>query len=615
MKMKDVELELMRVRFENQRKAQEEEASRSRQLTNQVSTFSQTETELRSQLNIYVEKFKQVGQDQSLSSWDRLVARSKVQLGEELIRQLLEAAKVIAVAQQTISAQLLEAAKVIAVAQQKISTWVYPLTGNSGYPFLLGSGSATGTGLRTGSGIGTGTGTGTDIGSEIRNKPFTPGRSDSRLGIHGDNVMDSDDVSKFETPSLEGNVAVADTARLLGELLIKRASATITQLHGPKIDVTKSVTAPLEGEKALADLTRGLGELFIKKVAGHTIDLDDREIETSEPKKNENESESLQATTHCSDLTFAASSSSAADTNAMRFDDSQASQDATNADGWMSAEETAAGSTEEFVGIMTAGVVDRDEPAITLESVDSQNTAERPPSTGPSAVRSLVAAVQDEDEEEEDSEAPSSPQPTESWPAWTLWLNWRSDKQRIGLATDLRLKQSIYDGPDPVVEYNYNDLLQNHLTLLLGEKFNTEDDGSIDDLTLERDQAYLDDASRVDGGTNNSKMLVDDSATIRLPRIYGDALYELSESFPLTYVPPPPPTPSNPRGNPFEGEPLQQLARHLPMDWDYPVNSIDFLDFSHYHAITPPAWLRSTSRSSSARQRRNKNKNKNRKKK
>jgi hypothetical protein len=29
-------------------------------LTRQVSTFSQTETELRTQLNIYVEKFKQV---------------------------------------------------------------------------------------------------------------------------------------------------------------------------------------------------------------------------------------------------------------------------------------------------------------------------------------------------------------------------------------------------------------------------------------------------------------------------------------------------------------------------------------------------------------------------
>jgi uncharacterized phage infection (PIP) family protein YhgE len=36
------------------------EANRSRALTSQVSTFSHTEAELRSQLNIYVEKFKQV---------------------------------------------------------------------------------------------------------------------------------------------------------------------------------------------------------------------------------------------------------------------------------------------------------------------------------------------------------------------------------------------------------------------------------------------------------------------------------------------------------------------------------------------------------------------------
>lgn len=47
-------------RYEQQRKAQEQEANKSKQLTSQVSTFSQTETELRNQLAIYVEKFKQV---------------------------------------------------------------------------------------------------------------------------------------------------------------------------------------------------------------------------------------------------------------------------------------------------------------------------------------------------------------------------------------------------------------------------------------------------------------------------------------------------------------------------------------------------------------------------
>jgi hypothetical protein len=58
---KELEIQYQMARFEQQRKAQEIETSKSSQLTRQVSTFSQTETELRSQLNIYVEKFKQVG--------------------------------------------------------------------------------------------------------------------------------------------------------------------------------------------------------------------------------------------------------------------------------------------------------------------------------------------------------------------------------------------------------------------------------------------------------------------------------------------------------------------------------------------------------------------------
>jgi len=47
-------------RFDRERKLAEAEVSRSRTLNSQVLTFSKTETELRSQLNIYVEKFKQV---------------------------------------------------------------------------------------------------------------------------------------------------------------------------------------------------------------------------------------------------------------------------------------------------------------------------------------------------------------------------------------------------------------------------------------------------------------------------------------------------------------------------------------------------------------------------
>lgn len=47
-------------RFDKERKAAETEITRSRALNSQVLTFSKTETELRNQLNIYVEKFKQV---------------------------------------------------------------------------------------------------------------------------------------------------------------------------------------------------------------------------------------------------------------------------------------------------------------------------------------------------------------------------------------------------------------------------------------------------------------------------------------------------------------------------------------------------------------------------
>lgn len=60
LRTKELEIQYQLARFEQQKKAQELESTKSHQLTRQVSTFSQTETELRSQLNIYVEKFKQV---------------------------------------------------------------------------------------------------------------------------------------------------------------------------------------------------------------------------------------------------------------------------------------------------------------------------------------------------------------------------------------------------------------------------------------------------------------------------------------------------------------------------------------------------------------------------
>ncbi|KAL8826223.1 MAG: hypothetical protein Q9191_003934 [Dirinaria sp. TL-2023a] len=60
MRTKECEVQYNLARYEQQRKEAENQVKKSQTLTAQVSTFSQTETELRSQLNIYVEKFKQV---------------------------------------------------------------------------------------------------------------------------------------------------------------------------------------------------------------------------------------------------------------------------------------------------------------------------------------------------------------------------------------------------------------------------------------------------------------------------------------------------------------------------------------------------------------------------
>jgi hypothetical protein len=57
---KDAEIAHLQAKHEVERRRADTEAGRCRTLTSQVSTFSHTEAELRSQLNIYVEKFKQV---------------------------------------------------------------------------------------------------------------------------------------------------------------------------------------------------------------------------------------------------------------------------------------------------------------------------------------------------------------------------------------------------------------------------------------------------------------------------------------------------------------------------------------------------------------------------
>ncbi|KAF3096365.1 hypothetical protein TWF102_006640 [Orbilia oligospora] len=60
LRTKELEVQYNLARYDQKRKQADAESMRAKALHTQVSTFSQTETELRSQLNIYVEKFKQV---------------------------------------------------------------------------------------------------------------------------------------------------------------------------------------------------------------------------------------------------------------------------------------------------------------------------------------------------------------------------------------------------------------------------------------------------------------------------------------------------------------------------------------------------------------------------
>ncbi|TDZ19381.1 Alpha-taxilin [Colletotrichum orbiculare MAFF 240422] len=60
MRTKELEVQYNMARYEREKKLAESEASRARNLQTQVQTFTKTETELRNQLNVYVDKFKQV---------------------------------------------------------------------------------------------------------------------------------------------------------------------------------------------------------------------------------------------------------------------------------------------------------------------------------------------------------------------------------------------------------------------------------------------------------------------------------------------------------------------------------------------------------------------------
>lgn len=66
MRTKELEVQYHSARYEAEKKKYEEESSRTAELSAQVETFVRTEGELRQQLNVYVDKFKQVGDSETL---------------------------------------------------------------------------------------------------------------------------------------------------------------------------------------------------------------------------------------------------------------------------------------------------------------------------------------------------------------------------------------------------------------------------------------------------------------------------------------------------------------------------------------------------------------------
>lgn len=60
MRTKELEVQYHMARAEREKKGAETEATKARHLQSQVHAFTKTENELRNQLNVYVDKFKQV---------------------------------------------------------------------------------------------------------------------------------------------------------------------------------------------------------------------------------------------------------------------------------------------------------------------------------------------------------------------------------------------------------------------------------------------------------------------------------------------------------------------------------------------------------------------------
>lgn len=74
MRTKELEVQYNMARYEREKAALDAETAQVRQLNNQIQAFTKTESDLRGQLNVYVEKFKQVSDTKLFTQADGVVS-------------------------------------------------------------------------------------------------------------------------------------------------------------------------------------------------------------------------------------------------------------------------------------------------------------------------------------------------------------------------------------------------------------------------------------------------------------------------------------------------------------------------------------------------------------
>ncbi|KAK9368137.1 myosin-like coiled-coil protein-domain-containing protein, partial [Lipomyces kononenkoae] len=122
LRSKDLEVQVYMARYDRQRKLAESETARAKMLLNQISTFTQTEAELRSQLNVYVEKFKQVEDTLNNSNDLFLTFRKEMEQMTKKTKKLEKENKQLTKKAETMNKNILEMAEERAKQQKDAET-------------------------------------------------------------------------------------------------------------------------------------------------------------------------------------------------------------------------------------------------------------------------------------------------------------------------------------------------------------------------------------------------------------------------------------------------------------------------------------------------------------